>query len=357
MKQLTEAKISRILIIFIIYTLLFFLVVSTIKYTLPFFLAFFIASLLKYPAVFLIRKYNINISLVSIILTLLFGSLAIGFLYLILSTSITELFHLSKYLQSLLNKNYSSINDLFNRFNTLTDELNITPILLSSIQNGLKNMIRNITTDIISIGSLAVKYFLSFIKNIPYIIMVIIFTLMSTYFILKYLCLGNTMQSSANKLGISISDSLLLRIINISSTAKILLRKSLLSYLILVLTSFIITFLGLTLFKVPYSLLLSFLCIIFDILPILGMPLIYFPLIFYYLLNGNVFTGIGILMLFLLVFISRQILEPKIMSTTLNVSPFLMLCSIFIGLEAGGIIGMIYLMILAILFSTIKDSL
>lgn len=355
MKQLNETRLSRILLIFIIYTILFFLVVSTLKYTLPFILAFCISSLLKYPANYLIKKYNYNITAVSLIFTIVFGGVFIFLIYLLIYTSIGEIFNLSKSLQQMLNNNSPLINSLYNKFSNITSDLDINPIILSSIKNSISNIMRNISTDIISLGSLAVKSFLNFIKHIPYIIMVIIFTLMSTYFMLKQFCKSEKILISTNSLIFEFSEPYMAQIVNISYNLKRVIQRSLISYLILILYSFTLTFLGLTLFKVPYRLLLSFLCALFDILPVLGMPLIYIPLIIIYFLNGNIFTATGLLILFILVFVSRQILEPKMMSSALNISPFLILCSIFIGLEAGGFIGMMYLIFLAITFSILKD--
>ena len=91
-------------------------------------------------------------------------------------------------------------------------------------------------------------------------------------------------------------------------------------------------------------------------MPILGMAIIYIPLALFNLIQGNYFTGIAILILWVVVMIARQIIEPKIMSTTLGLNPLAVLAAIFIGIEAGGFLGMIFFMFLVV-FYTVLDEL
>ena len=52
--------------------------------------------------------------------------------------------------------------------------------------------------------------------------------------------------------------------------------------------------------------------------------------------------------------ITRNILEPKLLSSSLELSQLSVLIAIFVGLNAGGFKGMIYLMALFISFNFYK---
>ena len=128
-----------------------------------------------------------------------------------------------------------------------------------------------------------------------------------------------------------------------------------LSYLLIVFITFLATLIGFSILKVPYAFLLSLLCGIFDIMPILGMAIVYIPLAVVNLLQGNYFSGIAILILWIVVMVIRQIIEPKIMSTTLGLNPLAVLAAIFIGIEAGGVLGMLFFMFLVVFYTVLNE--
>ena len=64
---------------------------------------------------------------------------------------------------------------------------------------------------------------------------------------------------------------------------------------------------------------------------------------------GDIFRGIGILVLFVITTIVRQIIEPKILGDSLGVHPLITLAAIYIGYRAFGIIGMIIAPLVSVL--------
>ncbi|HHD2748036.1 TPA: AI-2E family transporter [Clostridium perfringens] len=84
------------------------------------------------------------------------------------------------------------------------------------------------------------------------------------------------------------------------------------------------------------------------------MPLIYFPLIFISYNSGNIFSAISLFILYIFIFLLRQFLEPKLMSSTLGIHPLLILICIFIGLELNGLLGIVFCIFLIIFFNIFK---
>ena len=66
--------------------------------------------------------------------------------------------------------------------------------------------------------------------------------------------------------------------------------------------------------------------------------------------------GIGLLILFLIVYIVRQIAEPKILSKQMNVHPLITIFALYAGLKLLGIGGLIIAPFLAFLIKTVYNS-
>ena len=115
-----------------------------------------------------------------------------------------------------------------------------------------------------------------------------------------------------------------------------------------------LVFIGFSILKIPYTLLLSFMCMILDLLPIVGMILVFLPLMAIYFFSGKYITVIFLIILFSVIMITRNILEPKLLSASLELSQLSVLIAIFVGLNAGGFKGMIYLIALFIGFNFYK---
>ena len=130
-------------------------------------------------------------------------------------------------------------------------------------------------------------------------------------------------------------------------TAK--LRKRTVKAVIGYLRAYAIIF-GITFFEILMGLLIlcpqycfiGALCIaLVDILPVLGAGLVLIPWGILCLLTGNVFRGIGLLVLYLTVTVIRQIIEPKILGGSLGIHPLLTLTGVFLGYRLFGVAGML----------------
>jgi sporulation integral membrane protein YtvI len=113
--------------------------------------------------------------------------------------------------------------------------------------------------------------------------------------------------------------------------------------------TFVIIFISLLIFGVNNAFILSILSAIFDILPLLGVATIFIPWIIYLFIVGNTALAIKLLIVYGIVFLVRQLLEPKIVGESLGVSAFLMLSLMVIFLGLFGFWGMLLTPILTIL--------
>lgn len=131
------------------------------------------------------------------------------------------------------------------------------------------------------------------------------------------------------------------------------LKNSVLAYcktqLILMLYTFTICLIGLLILRSPYTLLLCVVISIIDAIPFFGSGFILWPGALIHFLTGNHVLGIGYLVIYLCVNLMRQIMQPKILGTQIGLHPLLTLVSMYVGLKAFGVLGMIIGPILAVL--------
>ena len=91
----------------------------------------------------------------------------------------------------------------------------------------------------------------------------------------------------------------------------------------------------------PYALLLGVLIGIIDALPVLGTGTVFIPWCIILLIMGKYSSAVAILVIYLVAYYTRELLEPKLMGAGFGVSPVLMLVSLYVGLILFGISGVI----------------
>ena len=123
--------------------------------------------------------------------------------------------------------------------------------------------------------------------------------------------------------------------------AGVAVRRYLRAYLLLMLLTFLQIFIGLLILGKRYAFLIALLVAIVDILPILGVGTVLVPWAVVSILLKNYYFGFGLLILYGVVTIVRQIAEPHLVGGSLGIHPLVSLLFLFAGLELFGFFGMI----------------
>jgi sporulation integral membrane protein YtvI len=119
------------------------------------------------------------------------------------------------------------------------------------------------------------------------------------------------------------------------------LKKYLRAYLLIMLITFVEVFIGLVILRRSYAFLIAIAVAIVDILPIFGAGTILIPWAIVSFLFKDVGTGTGLLVLYGVITIVRQIIEPKIIGASLGVHPVITLFTMFSALSLFGVVGML----------------
>ena len=132
--------------------------------------------------------------------------------------------------------------------------------------------------------------------------------------------------------------------------------KMLRGYIIILLITCAELFIGFMILRLEYAFVLAMLIAIMDILPVVGTGTALIPWGVYQLIIGNVWMGVGLLVLYAAITVIRQIIEPKIIGKQVGLTPIVTLMAMYLGLQLFGVIGMVCLPILLIIIVKLQES-
>lgn len=128
------------------------------------------------------------------------------------------------------------------------------------------------------------------------------------------------------------------------------------SYLLIMFITFCELAAGLLLLRVEYAVLLAALISLVDIFPVVGTGTILIPWGVIVLLTGNMGRGAGILLLYVVITIVRNILEPKIIGKRIGLHPLVTLIFMYLGLHVFGVPGMFLFPLAFILLKNAQEA-
>lgn len=109
-------------------------------------------------------------------------------------------------------------------------------------------------------------------------------------------------------------------------------------------------------FSGRYKVVISMCIAIVDIFPILGSGTILIPWGIISLLTGNYGLGIGLLVMYIIITILRQYIEPKLVAGQLGLPPAATLIAMYLGLKIFGVLGIFLLPLTLTILKVLNDD-
>lgn len=333
----------------------------------PFLLSFFFAVLLQRPLRWLDKKTkNKCHTLWSLLLVLLSILIIVGPLIIILSLIGREIGNFVSYLTD-------QLNDLPSFLATLEKEiLGLIKFLPDSIYTSASDyisdlfgkMINNFDLSALGIDMKSVTSGLTtgvsgiygVVKNIPSVLIGIVIGVVAWIFFTKdynYIVHFIKLQLPDNKK-------------NILSEIKQIFSKTVLkmirAYGIIMLITFCELFLGLSILNWigvmdnSYVVMIAIVIAIFDILPVAGSGGILIPWAAISLILGEYPAAIGLIVVYAVITVIRQYIEPKIVGSSLGVHPIVTLAGLYFGLKLFGFMGMFIVPLAVMTLKAFNDA-
>ena len=327
-----------------------------LKYALPllmpFVLAFLIAYVLRRPIRFLSRVLHVPKGLVAVLLVVLtYG--VIGLLLALAGIRITAtITSLVQQIPSFYSRYIlPELTELFIWLEELLSKLD--PSLMSALQDlqsQLLNMLGQLVSSLSGLLLGGVSLATAFATSLPGFLIRLLLMIISTFFIaidyekIVRFCLG-CLHGNTRKVVLQIKAYVV-------GTLFVCIR----SYALIMCITFVELSIGLTIIGVNRAILVALLIAIFDILPVLGTGGIMIPWVILSALGGELPRALALLVLYVIITVIRNIIEPRIVGAQIGLHPVLTLMSMFVGNHLFGIVGLFGLPILLSLLRYLNDT-
>ena len=347
-KKVTKRIIQLLLSIVGIY-----LAFKLAVFYLPFLIAFII-SLFMDPLIKFVYKRTSFTRKTSAILVLLVVSVLILSL---LAWGITVLIQeSSKLLQSLNTYIETAYNQIQNIVQNIDfEKLKIPQDVTNVIQNSLKDFIGTISIWIKN----SLTSMMGFLSQIPTIAIYIGITFVAIYFITTdRLYMIDQLEHHLPKEWVKrIGKHMKALITSLGAYLKAEATLVFISFIISLIGLYILKFLGL---NIAYPLLAALGIGFVDALPIFGSGTVMVPWAVISAMNGDITLSIGLLVIWIIMSVVRQIAQPRIVSHHIGIHPIFTLIAMYTGFKLTGVIGLfigpIVLIILKNIFATMIDK-
>lgn len=341
--------IINVLYYAIITAIAFFALRYSIEWLMPFIIGFIIASMLKPLIRKLEKKIRINRKLLSALVILVFYAtmgVLIGFISVKLFVSIRDVF--SKlpdiYKSSIEPSIYTGFEFIVYWFSRLDP----------SIMQGLNDIITSFSTSlgnvISSISSGVVGIITNMLSSVPSFFVKLIFSIISSF----YFAIDYDLISKFLKRQLPEKASHLL--LDIKTYTLQTLLKFCKAYGIIIGITFMELSIGFLILGVDKAFTIAAIIAVLDIIPVLGVGGAIFPWALVQLIKGRFVFAIGLIVLYVIVLVVRNIIEPKVVGGQVGLHPVVMLICMFAGVKIFGVLGLFVMPVVIIILKNLNDS-
>ena len=143
------------------------------------------------------------------------------------------------------------------------------------------------------------------------------------------------------------------KILLIAQRVKIALFGFIKAQVLVAICIFIVSFLAFFLLKIPFPFILALLLVILDVIPFLDSIVLLGPWAIYSIVTGDYTLGIALIILTVLLFLIRRVIEPKVIGDKIGLSSLSTLIAMFVGFKIFGFIGILIGPLIVVMIMTI----
>lgn len=328
LKILTNLVIAILIVLFT-----FLLLPRILGFFMPFVIGWIVAMIANPLVKFLERKVRILRKHSSAIIIVVVVALIVGALYLMIAALVREVRALTDDLPNL----FTQIELQLDAFTERVYE--ITASLPQSLQKMINNLLTSISKNITNFNTdenvLTISMAGTFAKNVAEIFLMVIVTILSAYF---FIAKREELLASIKKhIPHSLNNGWMIIYDNFK-TAVGGYFKAQFKIMFVILA---ILFIGFEILDVSYSFLLAFGIAFLDLLPVFGTGAVLWPWALVDMLMGDYMHAVGLVIIYLICQVVKQLLQPKMVGDSIGISPLSTLVFMYIGYRFYGVLGMI----------------
>lgn len=323
--NLTIAVIIALLVIFFLPRLLVFFA--------PFVTGYVIALIASPIVKFFEEKMKIKRKAGTAVVVVAVIALVILCVYLIGTKLVQEIIGLSMALPDMWNGMEADLKQIGQNMDIFFNRL---PVDIQNAMASVMEQMDSFTADLMSsISTPTINAVGSFAKQLPNMLIAVIMCLLSAYFFVAEKDYLHHFVRTYTPKSILKRWDLLKRSLKraVGGYFKAQLKIEVFVYVLLLV--------GLSILGIDYAILIAFGIAVLDFLPFFGAGAVMLPWALVKFLSADYTMTIGLLIIWGLGQLLRQIIQPKIVGDSIGVAPIPTLFLLFIGFKVGGVIGMI----------------
>lgn len=316
----------------------------------PFLIGFLVAWILHRPVVLLSNKLHMTQKIPAVVLTAIFYFVAVIVIVLAGAQIISALKDFLPRLPEIFtNQLLPFLDSCMENIKLFVGQID------SSFAETIDIWAGDFSTSIIqmlsSLSGSVLKSLSSVAAGMPSIILKIVLTIISTFFFsLDYeritQFLKRLLPKKAEKVLHPIKEKM-------RHSLKVFAR----SYSLIFLMTFAELSIGFLIMRIPYAIWIGLIVAIVDIMPVLGTGLVLLPWAAIAALTHNIPLAIGMLLLYVIMTVVRNAVEPKLVSQQIGLHPLATLISMFLGVQLFGIVGLfVFPVVLSLLVQFNRDG-
>lgn len=346
-------KRKRVIVNIIYWALIAALVYMVFKYLIgliwPFFLAFIFSWILR-PAIRLMTekwrmRYNLSAVICLVLFFLIVGGIVTAITVKIISSAsdavatIPSLY--TDTIEPALENGLEKVEELAQR---------VSPNIYSMVDDSFANIVSSISSAVAQFSVKAVTVISGWVTKLPSRLLSAVICVISTVFMTMDFprMTAFVLRQIPDKTKRIITETM-------DSLKSVVVRFGK-GYVIIMGITFAEILLGLLAVRQENAVLIAAAIAVFDIFPVVGAGMVLAPWAIITLMSGAYAKGAGLLALWIIVIVVRQIIEPKIVGRSVGLHPLVTLMSMFVGTKLFGGVGLFGLPITCAIVKSLNDG-
>lgn len=315
----------------------------------PFFAAFLFAWAM-HPAVrWLTVKCHVKYNLSAALCLIVFFTVVGGLFILLTSRIITAIADFVVWLPTLYS---SAIEPGLEHLSEIVSDLanHISPQVYDMVNAALPNVVSSIGSAVTSASMGLVSALSGWATKLPSCLLSTVICVIATIFMTADFprLTAFVLRQAPHRLRLIIHEA--------QQSFKTVIKKYGKSYGIIMAVTFLEILAGLLILRQKNAVAIAFAIAVFDIFPIVGAGLILVPWAVVVLLGSAAGKGIGLLVIWAVEIIVRQVMEPRIVGRQVGLHPLVTLIAMFVGSKLFGGVGLLGLPITCAIIQSLDEA-
>ena len=322
----------KIAYIIIAAAFIFLVLPKFVRYFLPAICAIIISLIIDPVVGFLVKKARFNRRLAIVVSMLLVITLLGAIIFNLVYQAVFFLQGFAEKLPDLLNREYVFF-DWLGSFNAFM--ITMPETMRNFVDSIHVNLVENISQFITPATKTAINAAGAIAASLPSVLIFTIVLILSTYFI----CYDREKIVNGLK-----------KVVNPKRFEHLKLIKNKLfqvcgayfrAMLIMMGIIFLVLLAGFSILGIESPFIVAIITAVVDAIPVLGTGTVLIPWAIFELISGEYTMALGLLIIYIMALVVRQFTEPRVVSAQIGLHPLITLTSMYAGLKAIGVFGMI----------------